>query len=115
MELLRQQCELHLDRGAVARCPDCGRFYCHECITEHEGEVLCKRCLNQEVESDDEPSGFMQRNAFFLKACAIPFLISAGYILLFFVFASLGMMLIRFPDEFHHAIPAALTQERVDK
>ena len=112
MELQRQQCELHPERGAVARCPVCARFYCHECITEHEGAVLCRRCLNQESQTDEDLPGFIQRHRGLLKLCAIPFVVAVGYLLLVFVFAALGLMLIRFPDDFHHAVPEAFSQTR---
>jgi hypothetical protein len=116
MELQQQQCELHPERGAVARCPDCGRFYCHECITEHLGVVLCKRCLNKKMQQEQDASGLIQRHGILIKACAVPFAIAAGYILLFFVFASLGLMLIRFPDDFYQDVSKAFTEEvGVDK
>ncbi|MFH1091233.1 MAG: rhomboid family protein [Pseudomonadota bacterium] len=43
--LHRQRCFNHPLREAVARCPGCGRFFCRECVTEHEDRVLCARCL----------------------------------------------------------------------
>ena len=45
--LLAQRCVLHQEREAVARCPECTRFYCRECISEHEDRVLCARCLSK--------------------------------------------------------------------
>ncbi len=47
--LLNQRCVLHHEREAVARCPECTRFYCRECISEHEDRVLCARCLAKRV------------------------------------------------------------------
>jgi hypothetical protein len=43
--LASQSCLHHPAREAVARCPECGRFYCRECITEHEDRVICAGCL----------------------------------------------------------------------
>src|SRR2546430_2101954 len=40
-----QRCFNHAVREAVAPCPQCRRFYCRECITEHEDRVLCAACL----------------------------------------------------------------------
>ncbi len=48
--LIHQRCLNHSLREAVARCPECGRFFCRECITEHEGRVLCAACLRQRVQ-----------------------------------------------------------------
>jgi hypothetical protein len=47
--LLNQRCLLHAEREAVARCPECTRFYCRECVSEHEGRVLCARCLAKQT------------------------------------------------------------------
>ncbi len=43
--LASQRCFNHALREAAARCPECGRFFCRECITEHEQRVLCATCL----------------------------------------------------------------------
>lgn len=40
-----KRCLNHGSREAVARCPECRRYFCRECITEHEGRVLCSACL----------------------------------------------------------------------
>ena len=42
-----QRCFNHAGREAVARCPECGQFFCRECITEHEDRVLCSACLKK--------------------------------------------------------------------
>jgi len=43
--LARQRCWTHAQREAVSRCPSCKRFYCRECVTEHDGRLLCVQCL----------------------------------------------------------------------
>ena len=43
--ILAQRCAHHQTREAVARCPGCQRFFCRECVSEHEDRVLCARCL----------------------------------------------------------------------
>ena len=43
---LAQRCAYHRTREAVARCPECARFFCRECISEHEDRVLCANCLS---------------------------------------------------------------------
>lgn len=52
--LLAQRCVLHHEREAVARCPACTRFYCRECVSEHEDRVLCARCLSKRVASEPQ-------------------------------------------------------------
>lgn len=46
-QLVHQRCFTHAHREAAARCPECKRFFCRECITEHEDRVLCAACLEQ--------------------------------------------------------------------
>jgi hypothetical protein len=43
--LVQQRCRNHAHREAVARCPECGRFFCRECISEHDDRILCTACL----------------------------------------------------------------------
>ena len=45
--LIHQRCFNHALREAAARCPECGHFYCRECITEHEDRVICATCLSK--------------------------------------------------------------------
>ncbi len=42
---LQQRCWNHEGREAVCRCPQCGRSFCRECVTEHESRLLCAACL----------------------------------------------------------------------
>ena len=35
----------------MARCPVCRNAYCRECVTEHEGRVLCAACLAKLVDA----------------------------------------------------------------
>ena len=46
MTALHQRCWNHDAREAVCRCPQCGRSYCRECVTEHEARLLCAACLD---------------------------------------------------------------------
>jgi hypothetical protein len=43
--LFLQRCVLHPRREAAARCPGCRRFFCRECVVEHEGRLLCASCV----------------------------------------------------------------------
>src|SRR5712664_1824133 len=47
--LADQHCTNHVLREAVARCPECGQFFCRECVTEHEDRVVCASCLRKIV------------------------------------------------------------------
>jgi len=43
--LAGQRCLVHPEREAAARCPECRRAYCRECVTEHDGRMLCASCI----------------------------------------------------------------------
>ncbi len=40
-----RRCLRHPLREAVARCPECARYFCRECISEHDNRVLCADCI----------------------------------------------------------------------
>ncbi len=43
--IARKRCANHGAREAAARCPRCGRCFCRECVTEHDGRLVCAACL----------------------------------------------------------------------
>lgn len=92
--LASQRCLNHSTREAVARCPECGQFYCRECITEHNDRVICASCLKKLTQTA-EPAAKSRLNPW-------PFLLGAGgFVLAWFVFYTIGLMLVALPDEFH--------------
>lgn len=44
---LQQRCWNHEAREAVCRCPECGRSFCRECVSEHQARLLCALCLSK--------------------------------------------------------------------
>ena len=44
---LQQRCWNHEAREAVCLCPQCGRSFCRECVSEHDFRLLCAACLRQ--------------------------------------------------------------------
>ncbi len=93
-DITHQRCLNHMLREAVARCPECGRFFCRECITEHEDKVLCAVCLRKRL----KPAGqhfqrfqWIFRSGYFL----------AGVVLLYIIFFYFAQMLAALPTEFH--------------
>lgn len=92
--LAQQRCFNHAEREAVARCPECGRFFCRECVTEHDGRALCAACLKKLVRVPLlKRRGVMQ---FLHFAQGV-----AGVVLAWFCFYLLGERLLSLPDEFH--------------
>ncbi|MGA1996613.1 MAG: rhomboid family protein [Bryobacteraceae bacterium] len=47
----QQRCWNHESREAVCRCPQCGRSYCRECVSEHESRLLCAECLKSPMQA----------------------------------------------------------------
>jgi hypothetical protein len=92
--LLHQRCFNHALREAAARCPECGRFFCRECITEHDDRVICSACLKKLVRAP-----VARRPAFArlvrLAQCA------AALVLTWFFFFAIGEMLLKIPTSFH--------------
>lgn len=92
--LAHQRCFNHRLREAVARCPKCGRYFCRECITEHEDQVLCTPCLNKLLNTSWAGplhfSGFIR---------AVQFLAGGWVLWVFFYY--LGQVLLSLPTSFH--------------
>jgi hypothetical protein len=88
-------CFHHPGREAVVRCPECGRFFCRECVTEHDHRMLCSGCLH--TLNGRRPSA-RRRSGYFL-ALSLQGLL--GFILLWGAFYLVGRMLLVVPDSFH--------------
>jgi len=41
------RCLNHEERLAAARCLACGNSFCRECVTEHDGRLICAACLRK--------------------------------------------------------------------
>ena len=89
-----QRCFNHAHREAAARCPECARHYCRECITEHDERVICAACLAQVVQA---PSARRGRFTPMLRAIQL----LGGVFLLWLFFYGLGQILLTVPGSFH--------------
>lgn len=78
----------------MARCPECGRFFCRECIVEHEGRVICAGCLAR-VAAAPTPRAKRRRAAGPLVGAL------SGLFLAWLVFYIIGRMLLAVPGDFH--------------
>lgn len=92
-QISTRRCFNHARREAVARCTVCGSFYCRECIAEHDGRMICARCLL--------PGEATRGKRRFLSGTARAFQLLAGVMLLWFVFFLMGQALLRLPSSFH--------------
>ena len=92
--LVHQRCFNHSLREAAARCPECGQFYCRECITEHDDRVLCAACLRRLAHPP------LARRRGFLGAVRV-LQLGAGVFLAWLFFYFLGQTLLSIPNSFH--------------
>ncbi len=94
-QITRQRCFNHPRREAVARCPECGRYYCRECVIEHEDKVVCASCLAKITARGPGTGGrrwvVLLRGLQFL--CAL--------LLLWVIFYIAGQALLAIPSSFH--------------
>ncbi|MGD8283428.1 MAG: hypothetical protein PVG70_03255 [Desulfobacterales bacterium] len=93
-DLTHQRCYNHMFREAAARCPECARFFCRECITEHEDKVLCSSCLHKRLKPTD------------VKISRFQWMLNLGYfflglLLLYVLFFYFGRILLLLPSSFH--------------
>jgi hypothetical protein len=58
---IQQRCWNHEGREAVCRCPECGRSFCRECVTEHEARLLCSACLGRLAQAAAVKRGAFER------------------------------------------------------
>jgi hypothetical protein len=92
--LAHQRCFNHATREAAACCPECHRFYCRECITEHEDRLLCASCLKKIVQPP-----FTQRRGFVSVVRLLQ--VGGGVLLVWCFFYLLGWLLLSIPSSFH--------------
>jgi len=92
--ITQQRCRNHAQREAVARCPECKRYFCRECVTEHDHRVVCSSCLVKLVAGPRDKrwriSGVLQAGQF-----------AFGLFLLWSCFYVLGRILLNVPSDFH--------------
>jgi len=98
MNLVDQRCLNHALREAAVQCPSCKRFFCRECVTEHQGRMICVSCVT--IQTATQPRSRLQ------PAWTIAAL--AGILIAWLVFYYLGLTLSRIPSEFHVGQAASL-------
>lgn len=92
--LLHQRCFNHATREAVARCPECGRFFCRECVTEHDDRVVCSACLKKLARAPHARRPALLRILRFAQCLA-------GLTVAWFFFFAIGAALLKIPASFH--------------
>ena len=93
MNIAQERCFNHASREAAARCPECGRYFCRECVSEHEGRVICAFCLKRLSAAPAR----RHRLAGLVRAAQI----LIGILILWSSFYLLGRLLLAIPTSFH--------------
>jgi len=88
-------CGIHPERQATARCPSCHGFYCAECITEHEGKLICASCLAGKRTPREKPGRRWRPPV----AASLQLLLAI--LLCWALYAFFAQTLADMPDEFH--------------
>lgn len=92
--LSRQRCTNHLQREAVARCPECKRHFCRECITEYKNRLLCNHCLTK-------ASGIKNKRSNLIKAVVYMICCFAGFLIAFGFFYTVAKTIAAIPQPYH--------------
>ena len=99
--LVRERCWIHPAREAAARCPSCERFFCRECVTEHDGRLICADCLRALRTAATLRPGSAQRARRALAAAGRTFSLALSLLVAWFFFHLLAQTLVSLPGEFH--------------
>ncbi|GEM_PF-635529 len=91
----QSRCFNHAQREAAARCPECGRFFCRECVSEHRNRLLCAACIAEETAKAQLDQ---KRNFGSLR---MVFRIALGVLVLWGSFFVIGKALLSVPSTFH--------------
>jgi hypothetical protein len=89
--IINQRCWRHSSREAVARCPECARFFCRECVVEHLGRMICSDCMARKTAAGASGRFSTVRWSVFA---------AGGFLLAWVIFYYLGVMLARVPSDF---------------
>ncbi|MBN2307799.1 MAG: rhomboid family protein [Candidatus Hydrogenedentes bacterium] len=94
LDIARQRCFNHPAREAVARCPECRRFFCRECVTDHEGRAICASCLARLAAATGERRRPLARAARLIQVVSAVAVVWAFFYLM-------GRGLLTIPAAFH--------------
>jgi hypothetical protein len=92
--LSRERCFNHGQREAAARCLECSRFFCRECVTELDGRVVCSSCHGALIKPEEKAPRNFAPLVLFLQGLG-------GLLLLWIFFIIVGQGLLALPSSFH--------------
>lgn len=92
--LAHQRCYNHASREAAARCPECQRFFCRECVSEHDDRMLCASCLGKL-----KTPSLVKR--FHLTGVVKALQVGLSVLIVWSLFYGMGRVLLIIPSAFH--------------
>ena len=92
--ILQARCLNHPGREAVARCPVCRHMFCRECVTDHEGRVMCAKCL-----AVTGRAATPSRRRW--VGLGTVFQAAMGFLLMWMLVYGVGRILLKIPHSFH--------------
>ncbi len=92
--LHRQRCFNHAAREAVARCPSCRRYFCRECVVEHDDKLICAACQRKLTGPKKKRTSIVRVAARIAQAAVM-------FVVLWILFFAFGRILLSLPDKFH--------------
>lgn len=92
--LAHERCFNHALREAVARCPECARSFCRECVAEHDDRMLCAACLARVTRRGGARLGALRLLG---RAAAL----TGGLLLAWLFFLLVGGWIASRPHDFH--------------
>jgi hypothetical protein len=104
MSIAAQRCHNHLKREAVSLCLECTRYFCRECVTEHDNRVICASCIRKLSTKSEKK----RLNLEGLKRLALSVF---GVFTLWLFFYILGFTLVSVAEPFHEDVLWEETQD----
>lgn len=92
-----RRCVRHAEREAVAQCPGCGGSFCRECVSEHDGRLLCANCLAKLPRASVETGKTRRWVAGWRQGLAT----GAAVLLAWLFFYGVGRLLPKLPEALH--------------
>lgn len=101
--LSKMRCARHPEREAAACCAACGLAFCRECVSEHEGRLLCAACLGKIVATAkaDEAARGRGRSLISPKTIKRALALTAGAAWLWLCFYLAGLAVEKLPQAVH--------------
>ena len=112
MSLSQQRCVLHPDREAVARCPECGRFFCRECVTEHDGRLLCAVCISHLAGAREEKPARALAVVALLRRVGKAAALTGSLLVLVTFYILVAVLLSAIPHRFHDSSALGASVDR---